>query len=634
MTSTFEREVQSTASASFEAAFVSATAHEEWTTSPNPSEGSLPCTSLPEGTTIRVNPMNRQYNGWNEAHFHTNLRLPMECSIAKGLVVTLEASARECVAVALSPKDYFDLGKTYAIHFGAAGNTSTVIRRRLISGHEAVDVAFPGRVCSDQKWVSYWICLLAGRIYAGLGKQPGQKCVGCLDDTLYHQLRSGMDAVRFVGLGNSVLGKSATALKVRNVCVCSVPEYLVQVLDQLPLELPIINVDVVDSGELQKLMEGYQRECLKAKKRAEKFGIPYKAPPPQAFFLWSDARKIRANPQKGFITGMDVMSHEELEKKKARAARFGAQKREIDDDEKTEVTEEDVMEEEALPVHEAWDNEELVQEHRWDPPTSLWMVPSENQDEADEAKEEYSMEVTTKPKQMPEKVHICSIDWAAFKQIRTDDMMAHFSIYGPSYIEWLGELSCNILFEDKFSAARALNGMSQELPSPAPEELNRPSTTDGQGAYTAPDFGNMGWRFCLKPIRKVTKDRFGRVGTRARILMRIANSTDVLVEKPSTFPKPPPGFTTKRVLGPGDDFVHRNKRQRRMPEDDEEMNQEHPDLTRGLRSGRDGYSVEDLRAERSLPSHGDATYEVRNDSETVTFDDIFPWDEEPNIAEA
>jgi hypothetical protein len=539
----------------------------------------------------------------------------------------LLASARECVAIALSPKDYFELGKTYVIHFGASGNTSTVIRRRLASGHEAVDVTLPGRVCSEEKWVHYWICLVGGRIYVGVGKQPGLECVGCLDDALYHQLRSGLDAVRFVGVGNSALGKHAKPVKVRSVRVCSVPEYLPAVLEQLPVELPIVNIEAVDSAEVQILMEDYQKECIKAKRRADKFGIPYKEPPPQAFFQWSQAQKLRANPQKGFITGMDIMSQEEKDKQMARVARFGAPIRELVD-EKPAETEDDAMEEEALPVVQAWENEELVREHRWDPPKALWLVPPQDNEEA---RDEYSMEVTVEPTVMPEKVHVFSIDWAAFKQIRSDDIMAHFSVFGPSYIEWLGELSCNVLFEDKYSAARALNSMSQQLPSPPSEELSSSATEEGQEGYAAPDFGNMGWRFCQKPIRKVTKDRYGRVGTRARFLMRVANSSDVLVEKPKSFPKPPPGFSTKRVLGPGDDFGRQNKRQRREEEVDTQ-DEEHPALMRGLRAGRDGYSVEDMHAERSEKN---PQMDVADEAGGVGAPEgNVPWDEEAAISEA
>ena len=76
---------------------------------------------------------------------------------------------------------------------------------------------------------------------------------------------------------------------------------------------------------------------------------------------------------------------------------------------------------------------------------------------------------------------------------------SYFSIYGPSYVEWLADLSCNVCFEDKFTASRALHNLSQEIPSPPPAEIQNETENND----TPPDFGNMGWRFCLEPIRKV-----------------------------------------------------------------------------------------------------------------------------------
>lgn len=36
--------------------------------------------------------------------------------------------------------------------------------------------------------------------------------------------------------------------------------------------------------------------------------------------------------------------------------------------------------------------------------------------------------------------------------------------------------------------------------------------------------------------------------------MRVSNVYDILEKRPTEWPKPPPGFTTRRVLGPGSDF--------------------------------------------------------------------------------
>ena len=105
--------------------------------------------------------------------------------------------------------------------------------------------------------------------------------------------------------------------------------------------------------------------------------------------------------------------------------------------------------------------------------------------------------------------------------------------------------------------------------------------------------------------------------------MRLATTIDVLDDRPTEWPKPPPGFTTKRVLMPWHDFsgVGRrgagrkdNKRRRRgssgkrgkrdYGNDDDADNfdmegGEHPGLATGLRSKRSGFSMEEIHAQRN-----------------------------------
>jgi hypothetical protein len=348
-------------------------------------------------------------------------------------------------------------------------------------------------------------------------------------------------------------------------------------------------------------MKEYQEECRKAKARSTKFGVPYKEPAPDAFLPWSQARRLRANPKQGFITGLDLYDPAEKAKQDARKRRFGVSDADTKDDNSKQ--EEDgkgstSMETEAtaLPVVQAWDNEAFVRAQRQDPPALLWVnPPSETADET--PKNDFAVVAET-PTLVPEKIFIFSIDWAAFKQMRTNDLMAYFSIYGPSYVEWLGDLSCNILFEDRFGAKRALESLSRELPTPPPAEV-----APSEEGESPPDLGNMGWRLCHKAVRKIANDRYGRVGSTARLIMRPATSLDILKERPKTWPKPPPGFSTKHILGPGSDFevVPGRKRQKRpQPDRDRDRDSEkqaydpapmgpdgeHPLLSGGLRSSR------------------------------------------------
>lgn len=66
-------------------------------------------------------------------------------------------------------------------------------------------------------------------------------------------------------------------------------------------------------------------------------------------------------------------------------------------------------------------------------------------------------------------------------------------------MEWLGDLSCNVLFEDKFSAIRAMQAMARDLPTPPPAELN-----EDDDEYHPPDFGAMGWKIGKRFVRKVS----------------------------------------------------------------------------------------------------------------------------------
>ena len=239
---------------------------------------------------------------------------------------------RECLAIALSPYHSYDLGKTYVVHFGANGNLQTVIRRH-VNYTEAVDVSFPSRVCTENKWTSYWVVLQGGKLSAGVGKVPGKNCIGTLDDTMYNMLRSGVDAVRYVGIGNSALQRNARDVRVRNVMVMAIPESFG--LEGIPMEESgFVNVLEMGEGDAEQygptdaeLLAEYEKERAKARARAAKFGIEYKEPAPDAFMKWSEARRLRSNPERGFITGIDTFSNEEKAKADARKERFARDER-------------------------------------------------------------------------------------------------------------------------------------------------------------------------------------------------------------------------------------------------------------------------------------------------------------------
>ena len=93
--------------------------------------------------------------------------------------------------------------------------------------------------------------------------------------------------------------------------------------------------------------------------------------------------------------------------------------------------------------------------------------------------------------------------------------------------------------------------------------------------------------------------------------MRCALSTDILQERPNTWPAPPGGFSSTKVLGPNSDYkggkkksTEKKKRKLLEPRDGyvshTSMEGEHPMLGRGLSSARHGFSVGELEAERAM----------------------------------
>ena len=590
---------------------------------------------------LRIAPQTR----WTTEHFHPDL-----CVASNAICCQFQARARESLAVAFSPRaGYAKI--VYEVCFGDEGNMRTFLRR----GRNVVKIA-PSRVCEENSWVSYWACLVieevpddeiedssntkevedreaaetAGedrtekesgddgmdegetpgsanklrkkynnKFYVGLGEISGKDCIGILQDTL-HGGRGDDDELpfRYVGFSNrAVRDRQAPApLQIRNIRFSPMTEELATSLTSLSETNKICVSDVDD--ETKALLKEYEEQCNKARARAEKFGLPYKEPP--SFLPWSQQRRLKANPKAGFHTGFDLSDPNEKAKQDARRKRFGIAL------EQMEKTEDPEPEKKSIPIEQAWDKENFVKGQRLDPPPTLWKVPRPDSSDIHPSAG-FVREKMEPPTLTSEKIHIFSIDWAAFKQIRTDDIMAFFSIYGPSYVEWLGDLSCNVLFQDRYSAARALENMSQEIPSPPPDTLEASrryghEISDDDMVDLPTDLGAMGWRLSKTMLRKISTDRHGQRGTTARLLMRAATSLDILVERPKSWPKPPPGFSTKRVLGPSSDFPRANSHHgKRKIEKDRSAN---PPSTETLLSGsltasRPGFSIDDLESERA-----------------------------------
>ena len=349
--------------------------------------------------------------------------------------------ARECITIALSPSPYFIRSKTYVIHFGENGDLSTVLCR---PGSSSITSLATPRICSDRSYRPYWIILkVDGTLSAGFGYIPGLSTFAKLDDSMYSQVRSGIDAPKYVGFGNSSIpGRDARGrgivsnIKVRKIRVMPIPFVFENFIGGIPISEPCDgsnnnNASEEDKNEDVSLRRLYASECDKSRKRSIKFGTEYKMPGPDAFLRWSDARRLRANPKPGFVTGLNLYTEEEKEKARKRAERFEAEREAMGggrgDNIKTGQKSDDDDDEGKMPIlNSAWDNFEFLQKMRTDAPSHLIGLdglPKDNVSSSLIANGDVVDNSNNVPSVVPEKVHLFTIDWAAFKQIRTDDIM-------------------------------------------------------------------------------------------------------------------------------------------------------------------------------------------------------------------
>lgn len=527
----------------------------------------------------------------------------------------------------------------YEIVLGANKNTSTTIQRYILQDGNAggrvrfrtdAVVTVPSRVCrgfgnptpedDDQCWTSYWVCLSNSKVYVGMGKIPGKECFAVMEqpqissaerqdessnepETSTTEIPKGTTPlpIRYVGFGNK---STKDSMEVRNLVVTNIPPCLDTLLKHIPSQddLPIVclppailsssgmEVEDAETMELKKYMEQYKAECLVRKKRAQKYDTQYKEQPMKDFLPWTLTKRLLYQTSQsasstnnastgGFVAGeIDFLDPKEVSKREARQARFAGESKKDNDEAVANIP---ALKADGLPVEQAWDKEDMLRQVRRDPPPYLWKECPSNSETIEtfkNAPDPFAMydETTKAANWIDDKLHVSAIDWAAFKQIGNDDLLKHFESYGPvKYIEWLGDVNCNICFGSKHSATRALVCLSNELPSPPPllptvkkdtDEMKDATETD---ATTPPvtnpntiDLGCMTWRFGKRPIRKICNDRRGRKGTTARYLLRMAMTEDVLVERPNSWPEPPGGFSSDRVLGPKSDFGNTNKKKR------------------------------------------------------------------------
>lgn len=65
-------------------------------------------------------------------------------------------------------------------------------------------------------------------------------------------------------------------------------------------------------------------------------------------------------------------------------------------------------------------------------------------------------------------LRLAAIHVRGLEDMSTDDIMQHFAAYAPSFIEWIDDTSCNVVWHDEMYAARALHALSNPVSDEAP----------------------------------------------------------------------------------------------------------------------------------------------------------------------
>lgn len=119
------------------------------------------------------------------------------------------------------------------------------------------------------------------------------------------------------------------------------------------------------------------------------------------------------NGDGGFTTGVDIFGKEEQEKLQTRAQRFGINSSE----------------------HKSMTDEQLQELH-----SSLGITVEDQIDTRFE-----------------------TIHMYGTQEMSTQDVFSYFGKYGPASIEWINDVSCNVVWHDKVSAARAFIALSKPI---------------------------------------------------------------------------------------------------------------------------------------------------------------------------
>ncbi|KAF4149040.1 Nuclear cap-binding protein subunit 3 [Phytophthora infestans] len=443
-------------------------------------------------TELQLGPLYGRYRHWRSPppppsdapmeDASNQLSAPAPCA----LVVQFEATALEDLRVGFAPslevsnessedderhkKPHIDW--KYEVAVGTSGNTELVWRKSASGRTKEVDLArvFTGRTCSTQDFVAYWVVVdvKSGALSFGVGAQVGEDVLSTVQDP------------EFVHVTQTAFTSWDSPVSIRGIQVHGVYEGQTEVLAAaniaaFPPPRPMVRADPLGKEDLltSEQRQQYEAEYAASKRRAERFGAPFAPPDIKKFLDPREVRKLQRSGAivPGFSTGIDITSQEEQSKREQRMKRFDTPQFAV------EYTAETAKALEQGMTQEEWAEKQRDQEKLRARAQKFGLSAEEDHSNvvptgikaasAKVRRERYDVKAPVVEGQSvlfrDDALHMYSLD-EKFQQVRTIDVMEYFVGYGPAYVEWFNDSSCTIVFQDNFTAARALIALSQEIP--------------------------------------------------------------------------------------------------------------------------------------------------------------------------
>jgi hypothetical protein len=174
--------------------------------------------------------------------------------------------------------------------------------------------------------------------------------------------------------------------------------------------------------------------------RAERFGMPAVVPVTDLSVL--GARRAAARPGGGFVTGFDITAPEEDARRAVRATRFAAPAPAAHEGSRLDAT--------HAGGGGGGDQGRAVGHMSQDDAGTRGVRPAVKPIDPLENRRDVAIGEDLRANT----IHVFGVD-----NMSTEDIRRHFLEYGPSWIEWINDSSCNVTFEDDFTAARVLRFM-------------------------------------------------------------------------------------------------------------------------------------------------------------------------------